>query len=173
MDRNNLNWKIVRRNVAERQIGTFKNLFISIFAGTDPEFPLHIWDKRIPQACITINLFQNYHINPQLSAEAHLNGQFYYNITPLVPPGTKGVAFETPDKRSSWATHGTLGWYIGPALHHYRCRKIQMTKTSATHVCDTVEFTPKQYKMPTLSSSDTAARTALELSEALKNPHTT
>ena len=34
-----------------------------------------------------------------------------------------------------------------------------------------MELSPKQYKMPTLSSTDTSARAALELFEALKHPH--
>ena len=54
IDSNNINWQTVppgnyRRNVAKRQIRTLKNHFISILAGTDPDFPLHIWDKLIPQ----------------------------------------------------------------------------------------------------------------------------
>ena len=137
MDKNKIQWQLVppgnhRRNAAERHIRTFKNNFISILAGTDPDFPLHLWDKLIPQACITINLLCNSHRNPQLSSEAHLNGNFGYNTTSLAPPGTKVVSFEPPDKRNSWATHGTLGWYIVPALHHCRCWKIYVTKTAAT-----------------------------------------
>ena len=93
-----IQWQLVppvnhRRNAAERQICTFKNHFISILAGTNLDFPLHLWDKLIPQACITINLLRNYHRNPQLSAEAHLNDNFDYNTIPLDPPGTKVVAF--------------------------------------------------------------------------------
>ena len=91
---------------------------------------------------------------------------------PLSPPGKKLVAFEPLDKRNSWATHGTLGWYIGPALHHYRCWKIYVTKTASTRVCDTVKFFPKKFNMPSLSSADTATREALELTEALRHPHT-
>ena len=123
MDKNQIQWQLVppgnhRRNAAEQHICNFKNHFISILVGTDPDFPLHLWDKLIPQACITINLLHNSHRNPQLPAEEYLNGNFYYNTTPLSPPGTKVVEFEPPDKRNSWATHGTLGWYIEPALQH-------------------------------------------------------
>ena len=90
------------RNATEQQICTLKNHFISILVGTDPDFPLHLCNKLIPKACITINLLRNYHRNSQLSAVAHLNGNFDYNTTPLAPPGTKVVAFEPPDKRNSW-----------------------------------------------------------------------
>ena len=82
------------------------------------------------------------------------------------------AAFEPPDKRNSWATHGTLGWCIGPALHHYRCWKIYVTKTEAKRVCDTVKLFSKQFKMPILSSDDTATRASLQLTEALQHPHT-
>ena len=166
MDSNNINWQIVplgnhRSNVVERKICTFKNHLISILAGTDPDSPLHIWYKLIPQACIIIHLLQNLHRNPQLLAEAHLIGKFDYNNTPF---GTKVVALEPPYKRSSGATQGTLGWYITVELHHYRCWTIHIAKLLATSMCDTVEFSPKQYTIPTLSSADTEARVAFKLS---------
>ena len=71
MDSNNINWQLVPpwtyiRNVAETQIRTFNNHFISILAGTYSYLPLHIWDKLIPHSCITINLLQNLHRNTQL-----------------------------------------------------------------------------------------------------------
>ena len=33
-----------RRNPSERAIQTFKNHFLAILAGTDPDFPMHLWD---------------------------------------------------------------------------------------------------------------------------------
>ena len=128
MYKHQIQWQLVppgnhRKNAAEQQIRTFINRFISILAGTDMGFQLHLWDKLLPQACITINLLRNSHRNPQLSTEAHLNGNLDYNMTPLSPPGTKVVAFEPPDNLDIWATHVTLGWYIGPVLHYYRCWK--------------------------------------------------
>ena len=132
---------------------------------------MHLWGKLIPQACIKINLFRNSNRNPQLSTEAHLNGNFDYNTTPLAPHGPKVVAFEPPDKHNSWATHGTLGRYIGPSLHHYRCWKIYVTKTAATRVCDIVKFFPEEFKIPILSSADTATQSVLELTKALQHPH--
>ena len=177
MDKNKKQWQLVpqgnhKRNAAERQIRTLRNHFISILDGTDPDFPLHLWDKLIPQACITINILRNYHRNPQLSAEAHLNGNFDYNTTPLSPPGKKVVDYEPTDNRNSWATNVTLGWCIGLALNHYRCWKIYVTKTSATWVCDTVKFFSKQFNMPSLSSADTETGAALEITVALQHPHT-
>ena len=43
-----------RRNAAERAIRTFKNHFIVILCGTDPDFPLMLWDNLLEQAVMTL-----------------------------------------------------------------------------------------------------------------------
>jgi hypothetical protein len=47
---------IHRRNSAERVIHTFKNHFIAGLCSADPNFPLKLWYKLLPQATITLNL---------------------------------------------------------------------------------------------------------------------
>jgi hypothetical protein len=64
---------IHRRNAAERAIRTFKNHFIAGLASTDKEFPLHLWDRLIPQALLTLNLLRGSRINPHLSAQAQVH----------------------------------------------------------------------------------------------------
>jgi hypothetical protein len=45
-----------QRNAAEQAIRTFINHFIATLCGTDPDFPLHLWDRLLPQALLTLNL---------------------------------------------------------------------------------------------------------------------
>ena len=45
-----------RRNVAERAIQTLKNHIVAGLWSCDPSFSLHLWDKLIPHAIITLNL---------------------------------------------------------------------------------------------------------------------
>ena len=97
---------IHRRNAAERAIRTFKNHFIAGLASTDKLFPLHLWDRLVPQAEITLNLLRNSRLHPHLSAYSHLFGQFDFNQTPLAPPGTKVLIHEKPRQRPTWAPHG-------------------------------------------------------------------
>jgi hypothetical protein len=59
---------IHRRNAAERAIRTFKNHFIAGLCGVDQYFPLHLWDRLLPQAILTLNLLRGSRINPKLSA---------------------------------------------------------------------------------------------------------
>ena len=161
---------IHRRNAAERAIRTFKNHFIAGLCSTDKLFPLHLWDKLLEQATITINLLRQSRINPKLSAYAQLYGAFDFNRTPLAPPGTRVIAHEKPKQRGTWAPHGVDGWYIGPAMNHYRCYRIQITKTNSERICDTVEFFPTHVTMPRLSSTDAATHAAISLIHALQHP---
>jgi hypothetical protein len=45
-----------RRNIAETVIKVFKAHFISILCGCDKFFPLHLWDRLLPQAKLTLNM---------------------------------------------------------------------------------------------------------------------
>jgi hypothetical protein len=136
----------------------------------DPTFPLKLWDKLLPQAAITLNLLLKSHINPRMSAYAQLNGHLDFNRTPLAPPGTRVIAYEKPDQRASWDPHGLGGYYLGPALDHYRCYQVHITKTKGTQIVDTVEFFPATLLMPHTSSKDLASIAALELTHALQHP---
>jgi hypothetical protein len=109
-----------RRNSAEGAIRSFKDHLIAVLCSTDKSFPMHLWDRILPQAVMTLNMLRISRPNPKLSAATHIFGQHDYNRAPMAPPGTRIIAHETPGKRKIWAPHGQDGWYIGPALEHYR-----------------------------------------------------
>ncbi len=162
---------IHRINAAERAIRTWKNHFVAGLASTDNNFSLHLWDELIEQSVITLNLLRQSRINPKLSAYAQIHGAFDYNRTPIAPPGTRIISHVKADKRTSWAPHGDAGWYTGPAMEHYRCHRVHITKTNGKRITDTVEFFPTKLKMPKLSSIDAAQHAARDLIHALQNPH--
>jgi hypothetical protein len=101
---------IHRINNAERAVQTFKNHFIAGLCSVDPNFPLKLWDKLLPQAIITLNLLWKSRINPRMSAYAQLNEHFDFNSTPLAPPGTRIIAHATPYQRASRDPHGLDGY---------------------------------------------------------------
>jgi hypothetical protein len=78
-----------------------------------------------------------------MSAYAQLNGHFDFNIMPLAPPGTRIIANENPNQRAFWDPHGVDGYYLGPALDHYRCYQVHVTKTKGKRIVDTVESSPQ------------------------------
>jgi hypothetical protein len=107
------------RNLAERSIRSFKYHLIAGLCSTDKSFPMHLWDRLLPQAVIKLNTLGTSIINPKLSAATHVYGQYAFNRAPMAPPGTRMIAHETPNMRRTWAPHGKDGWYLGPALEHY------------------------------------------------------
>ena len=161
---------IHRRNVAERAIQTFKNHFISGLCSVDKAFPLHLWCRLLNQVELTLNMLRTSRISLNLSAHEQINGTHDFNATPLAPPGTRCIAHEKSSQCGTWATHGQLGWYVGPAPEHYRCYQIYIPKTQGTRVCDTVEFFPTHCKMPNVSANDAAIYAANNLIKALTKP---
>jgi hypothetical protein len=159
-----------RRNSAERAIRSFKYHLIAGLCSTDKSFPMHLWDIILPQAVITLNMLRTSRINPKLSAATHLFRQYDFNRAPMAPPGTRIIAHETPGRRRTWAPHGQDGWYIGPALEHYRCYTVYITKTRSNRTVETVEFSPHKFKLPFPSSSELATQAAADLTHALLNP---
>ena len=47
--------------------------------------------------------------------------QYDYIRLPLVPPGTRFLAYLKPDKRRNWSPHDEEAWTIFPTLDHYQC----------------------------------------------------
>jgi hypothetical protein len=139
---------------AERAIRTFKEHFVTGLSSVDPAFPLHLWDRLLPQAEITLHLLRTSRLHPQLSAAAHFHGLLDYNNTAFAPPGCKIIAHKKPGKRRTWATHGQHGYSLGPAMHHYRCQNVSISATASERIVNTLEFFPQNYQMPQLSSTD-------------------
>jgi hypothetical protein len=159
-----------RRNSAERAVRSFKDHLIAGFCSTDKSFTMHLWDRILPQAVITLNMLRTSRINPKLSAATHLFGQYDFNRAPMAPPGTRIIAHKTPGRRRTWAPHGQDGWYIGPALEHYRYYAVYITKTRSNRIVETVEFPPHKFKLTFPSSSELATQAAADLTHASLNP---
>jgi hypothetical protein len=86
-------------DAAERAIRIFKEHFKLGLVTVDPAFPIHLWDRLLPQAEITLSLLFSSRLHPQLSAAAHYHGLIDYNITAFGPTGCKIIAHEKPSQR--------------------------------------------------------------------------
>ena len=62
---------IYRANIAERAIQTFKNHFKAGVSSVHPDFPIHEWDRLLPQAFLTLNLLRASQKNSKLSPYAY------------------------------------------------------------------------------------------------------
>jgi hypothetical protein len=140
-------------------------------SSVDATFPLHLWDRLLPQAEITLNLLRTSRLHPQLSAAAHFHGLVDYNKTAFDPPGCKIIPHEKPGKRCTWAPRGQHGYSLGPTMHHYRCQNVYISATTSERIVDTLEFFPHHYQIPQLSSTDRLIMPVKYMTDALQNPH--
>jgi hypothetical protein len=159
-----------RRNSAERAIRSLKDHLIAGLCSTEKSFPMHLCDRLLPQAVITLNMLRTPRINPKLSAATHNFGQYDFNRAPMAPTGTRIIAHENPNRRRTWAPQRQDGWYIGPALEHYRCYKVYITKTREARIVETVEFPPEKFTFPFPSAQDLAIQATADLTHDLLHP---
>jgi hypothetical protein len=88
----------------------------------------------------------------------------------MAPPATIIIAHETPNRRRTWAPHGQDGWYLGPALEHYRCYTVYITKTRGNRIVETVDFFPEKFTLPFPRPQGQANKATAELTRALLHP---
>jgi hypothetical protein len=157
-----------RANKAERAIRTFKNHLLSILATSHPSFPLNLWDELIPQANLTINLLHPFSSEPKMSAYQGITGKtFDFLAHPIAPCGTQVLIHEAPTIRSSWAPHGISGYYLGPALDHYRCFRVFAVSTQSVRISDSLAWFPVALHMPGSSPIELLQATLQDLSHVL------
>ena len=157
-----------RQNRAEKAIQTFKDHFVAILSGVDESFPMHLWDRLLPQAEMTLNILRQSNVAPKVSAYAYMNGPYDFNKMPLAPMGCSVQVHDKPNKRKMWDAHSSDGWYLGTSHKHYRCFKIYKKETRAEMVSDMVYFKHKYITMPTITKADMVIQAAKDLTQALE-----
>ena len=85
----------------------------------------------------------------------------------LAPPGTKVLIFEATVRHIAWGLHAVDGWYPGPAMKHYRCRKCFIKHTRAIRISNTAKLLPSHCQMPTVSKEDNTIITAEEIMKGI------
>ena len=154
---------------AERAIRTFKNHFIATLCTAAPDFPLTLWDDMLPQMEICLNHLIPYAPNVTVSAYAGLHGgAFDFAKHPIAPIGTRILIHDKPTARASWAPHGVPGFYLGPALQHYRSYRTWSSVTNTMRITDTVAWFPHELSMPGPTTHDILIRTIDDLQVALQ-----
>jgi aspartokinase-like uncharacterized kinase len=157
-----------RANKAERAIRTFKNHLIAILATTHRSFPAYLWDELLPQALLTINILHPYKLNQTISAYDGIHGHKHdHDAHPLAPCGTPVIVHEAPDKRTSWGPHGLPGFYLGPAMDHYRCYRIYVVATQSIRISDTIAWMHDPLYLPGASAHELAIQAVEHVAESL------
>ena len=141
---------IHRQNPSERAIRHAKNCIIAMCQTADPLFPANLlFEEVVAQAEIVLNQIRPWHDDPTINAWTGLHNQQYDHLAhPLSVFAMRVVVQEKPHLRPSWAVHGKDGFYLGPALNHYRCWRIYCPDTGGTRISDSIAWLPEPYRMP-------------------------
>ncbi len=126
----------------------FKNHVFSSLTGVNTVFPPYLRDLLLPQAKLTVNLLHQATINPKISAWEYFNGPFDFNKTPLAPMGCRVLIHAKHAMCQSWDYRAKQGFYVGPALDHYRCYKLMKLETKQKVISGTVEFRHAYLQIP-------------------------
>ena len=154
---------------AERAIQDFKHHLIATICACDPDFPVSEWDRLLPQVILTLNHLRAFLPNPKISAWEGMYGSKYdFGAHPIAPCGTRVLIFESPEQRASWAAHGVDGFYLGPAVDHYRNFRVWCRTTRRERITDTVAWLPKAFMMPGSSASELITAAITDLTAALQ-----
>ena len=141
-------------NAAKVAIWNFKSHFLSVLAGMAESFPLHLWDRLLPQTELTLNLLRQSNATPTVSAYTHLFGPLDYNKMPLAPMGCEVQIHEKMDKCDTWLYHLVDGWYLATPPKHYRVHNCYVKTTQAERLTNTIQFKHKNVTNPTISPHD-------------------
>jgi hypothetical protein len=138
-----------RANKAERAIRDVKNHIISCLSTTHASFPLDLWDDILPHVHLTLNLLRPFAPDPTISAyQGIYHVPYDFLAHPISPFGTSVLIYDSPTTRQSWASHGTPGYYLGPALKHYRSYHVVTTASRTYRITDTLAWYPAPLKLP-------------------------
>ena len=111
-----------RVNATEHVILPLKNHSISVLCSTDATWPVHLWDRRVTQAVITVNLLCTSQINagkssyhylltwPQVRLKCPSNGTASFKRHPLRRPHQQGLVRHTGHRHgvhcsNIWSLH--------------------------------------------------------------------
>ena len=144
-----------RANKAERSIASYKNHFISSYASASVDLPPALWDECLFQIELTLAHLRPFALNPNVSSYEGLHGKkFDFSAHPIAPVGTKILAFEPPDMRSTWSQHGVIGFYLRPSTKHYRNAHCYIPSTGGFRDVDQLAFFPEKFKVPGSSKEE-------------------
>jgi hypothetical protein len=108
----------------------------------------------LPQAKLTLNLFQPTAAANATSALEVLFGKYNFDATPLGPAGCRVLIHAKPTVWQTWDFRMRDGYYIGLTLAHHRCYRVLNKTTRAVGISDAVKFRPHKTLVPMPTMND-------------------
>ena len=115
---------------------------------------------------------RNRSANPQQQPTNFGDGlpSFDSNQTSMAPVGCKVIVHDRRGERGSWDNHGSHGFYIEQAPHHYRNYTCYMRDTKQNRISNTVEFFLSHCTLPKVTLIDRHTLVLQDLHQVLSQP---
>ena len=143
-----------RVNAAEPAVKAVKYHCLAGFATMDPNCPMQIWDRFLPQFQDTLNLLRTSRRDSSKSAYEELKGRYDFNRTPMAVLGAKALTYLDPEIRASWESHAVDAFYCGMCRQHYRLLEFFVINTRNYRMSGTYRIYPAHSSVPTISEAD-------------------
>jgi len=78
------------------------------------------------------------------------------------------MIYQHPKDRGSWENRGIPGWYVGPAMGHFRCYTV-LTEDGNKRIANTVQFYPECCELPKITKTDAIGMAIDDLTKAIKD----
>ena len=91
---------------------------------------------------------------------------FDYNKTQMSILGTQDLAYNAPEARATWESHGEDEFYVGPCYFHYQLMEHFITAIRSYRKTQSARFYPTHCRIPTILEANKSilpARTMLKL----------
>ena len=154
-------------NPAERGLQTWKSCKKSSLVSLPKGFPITLWCRQCPQVDLAVNIVRKCRQNPLLSAWAAMMGEYHFDATPIVPPGTEMMMHEKPNRRRTWGFNAKKAWYLGPCFKYYRNVHGWVPATGGKRINDTVRYKHHAIAVPQLMAADRILEAAKQLDSAI------
>ncbi len=96
-----------------------------------------------------------------------MEGSYWFDATPMAPPGTNVLVHLKPTHCKSWSFHASNSWYISPSLKHYRCICAIMEGTGGEHLTDTFCFKHHAMAVPVITPTNQIIAATRHLPDAI------
>ena len=100
----------------------------------------------------------------------NVHGILKHAMAPLSVPI---ISHDKSAERTSWARHGSEGFYVGPTQDHYRCFQVLISHTGALRITDTIDWQPDAIHLPGFSFLEILEHNINKLEHTLKGVSTT
>jgi hypothetical protein len=129
---------------------------------------MNLWDRLLPQGIQRLNL-----LHPAKSILTFRSPPVSMaNSTTIVPPSPhQGCGYSSMKDLMCRAAHAAPGWYLGPAMNHYRCYCVKAWPTRAKGATDTLAWLPSNVSLPLPTPLERMDLTVQELTIVLTAPH--